>query len=200
MNANDKFYARDALVDGAAVAPLPNSRKIHVAGSRPDIRVPMREIAQSDTPASMGAEVNPPIVVYDTSGPYTDPAATIDIRKGLPALRARWIADRDELHLRRDDAAARVVHLRDVRAIACAARLAMQVEAHPGELGVGEPRAAVAGRRAGELEGVAALGDLRGAQRRQAVADVDRRGRVGVRARRVVDGERRVLLGALSGQ
>ncbi len=96
MNANDKFYARDALVDGAAVAPLPNSRKIHVEGSRPDIRVPMREIAQSDTPASMGAEKNPPIVVYDTSGPYTDPAAKIDIRRGLPALRAPWIAERGD--------------------------------------------------------------------------------------------------------
>ena len=96
MNANDKFYARDALVDSAAVAPLPNSSKIYVAGSRPDIRVPMREIAQSDTPASFGAEKNPPIVVYDTSGPYTDPAATIDIRRGLPALRAPWITGRND--------------------------------------------------------------------------------------------------------
>ena len=52
MNANDKFYARDAHVDAAAVTPLPNSRKVYVAGSRPDIRVPMREIAQSDTPAA----------------------------------------------------------------------------------------------------------------------------------------------------
>jgi len=100
MNANDKFYARDALVDSAAVAPLPNSRKIHVEGRRADIRVPMREIAQSDTPASSlsteGAERNPPIVVYDTSGPYTDPAAKIDIRRGLPALRAPWIAERGD--------------------------------------------------------------------------------------------------------
>jgi len=96
MNANDRFYARDAHVDAAAVAPLPNSRKIHVEGSRPDLLVPMREIAQSDTPATFGAEKNAPLVVYDTSGPYTDPAATIDIRKGLPALRARWIAERDD--------------------------------------------------------------------------------------------------------
>ncbi len=69
MNANDQFYARDAEVDAAAVAPLPASRKIHVQGSRPDIRVPMREIRQSDTPAwdnaTEGAEKNPPIVVYD---------------------------------------------------------------------------------------------------------------------------------------
>jgi phosphomethylpyrimidine synthase len=96
MNANDKFYARDAHVDSAAVTPLPSSRKIHIEGSRPDIRVPMREIAQSDTPASFGAEKNPPIVVYDTSGPYTDPAAKIDIRTGLPALRAAWIAERGD--------------------------------------------------------------------------------------------------------
>ena len=96
MNANDRFYARDAHVDAAAVAPLPNSRKIFVEGSRPDLRVPMREIAQSDTPASFGAEKNPPLVVYDTSGPYTDPAAAIDIRQGLPALRAGWIAERGD--------------------------------------------------------------------------------------------------------
>ena len=99
MNANDQFFARDAHVDSAAIEPLPASRKIYVAGSRPDVRVPMREIAQSDTPAAWstdGAEKNPSIVVYDTSGPYTDPAATIDTRKGLPAHRARWIAERDD--------------------------------------------------------------------------------------------------------
>ncbi len=73
MNANDQFFARDAKVDSAAVAPLPASRKIYVQGTRADIRVPMREIAQTDTPASMGAEANPPLAVYDTSGPYTDP-------------------------------------------------------------------------------------------------------------------------------
>jgi len=97
MNANDRFYARDAQVDAAAIAPLPNSRKIHVQGSRPDLRVPMREIAQSETPALFGAEANPPLVVYDTSGPYTDPTATIDIRRGLPALRAPWIAERGDV-------------------------------------------------------------------------------------------------------
>ncbi|HVE48815.1 MAG TPA: phosphomethylpyrimidine synthase ThiC [Casimicrobiaceae bacterium] len=96
MNAKDEFFARDAIVDAQAVAPLPKSRKIYVNGSQPDIAVPMREISQSDTPASLGAEVNPPIVVYDTSGPYTDPSATIDIRKGLPALRERWIDERND--------------------------------------------------------------------------------------------------------
>ena len=96
MNDHVKFLNVTAHVDDAAVKPLPNSRKIYVEGSRPDIRVPMREISQSDTPASFGAEKNPPIYVYDTSGLYTDPAAKIDIRSGLPALRARWIDERND--------------------------------------------------------------------------------------------------------
>ncbi|CFB60584.1 phosphomethylpyrimidine synthase ThiC [Pandoraea apista] len=96
MNANPKFLSANARVDEAAIAPLPNSRKIYVTGSRPDIRVPMREISQSDTPTSLGGEKNPPIYVYDTSGPYTDPDARIDIRSGLPALRAGWIEERGD--------------------------------------------------------------------------------------------------------
>ena len=99
MNANPKFLAATASVDADAITPLPMSRKVHVTGSRPDIRVPMREISQSDTPAGMGAEPNPPIFVYDTSGPYTDPQARIDIRKGLPALRAAWIEERGDTEL-----------------------------------------------------------------------------------------------------
>jgi len=99
MSANPKFLAATARVDEAAIQPLPGSRKIYVTGSRPDIRVPMREIVQSDTPAAMGAEKNPPLTVYDTSGPYTDPEARIDIRKGLPPLRARWIEERGDTEL-----------------------------------------------------------------------------------------------------
>jgi phosphomethylpyrimidine synthase len=85
-----------ARVDPAAVQPFPSSRKVYVAGSRPDIRVPMREITLSDTPARPGSEGNPPVTVYDTSGPYTDPGATIDLRRGLPELRARWIDERGD--------------------------------------------------------------------------------------------------------
>ncbi len=96
MNANPKFLAQTARVDEAAVKPLPNSRKVYVEGSRRDIRVPMREIFQSDTPASFGAEKNPPIYVYDTSGRYTDPQARIDIRQGLAPLRAAWIEERGD--------------------------------------------------------------------------------------------------------
>src|ERR1041385_115985 len=96
MNANPKFLNATAHVDEAAVKPLPNSTKVYVQGSRPDIQVPMREITQSDTPAAMGAETNPPIFVYDTSGPYTDPNVRIDIRSGLPALRQKWIEERND--------------------------------------------------------------------------------------------------------
>jgi phosphomethylpyrimidine synthase len=101
MNANPKFIASKfsaeaAHVDAAAVKPLPNSRKVYVQGSRPDLQVPMREISQAETPAGMGAEVNPPIYVYDCSGPYTDPAVKIDIRSGLAALRENWIAERND--------------------------------------------------------------------------------------------------------
>ena len=96
MNANPKFLNVTARVDEAAVKPLPSSRKVHVAGSRPDIQVPMREITQSDTPASFGVEKNPPIFVYDTSGPYTDPAMRIDIRSGLAPLRLGWIEERND--------------------------------------------------------------------------------------------------------
>jgi phosphomethylpyrimidine synthase len=96
MNAKEQFVAASAHVDAAAVKPLPQSRKIYVTGSRPDLRVPMREISQSDTPAAMGAEKNPSICVYDCSGPYTDPQAKIDIRKGLPALRQQWIEERGD--------------------------------------------------------------------------------------------------------
>ena len=89
--------------------PLPNSRKVYVEGSDPLIRVPMREISQSPTTAGAGPsaasgltalgpkEHNPPIVVYDTSGPYTDPAALIDVRRGLEPLRLPWIEARGDV-------------------------------------------------------------------------------------------------------
>ena len=96
MNANPKFLSATATVDEAAVRPLPMSRKVYVEGSRPDIQVPMREISQSDTAASFGAEKNPPVYVYDTSGPYTDPDVKIDIRSGLPCPRTPWIAERGD--------------------------------------------------------------------------------------------------------
>lgn len=96
MNANPQFLAKDAHVDEAAVQPLPRSRKIYVQGSRADLRVPFREISQSDTHAMREAERNPPLAVYDTSGVYSDPAVAVDIRRGLAPLRAQWIAERSD--------------------------------------------------------------------------------------------------------
>ncbi len=91
-----KFVNELAQVDQAATQPFPRSRKVYIGGSRPDIQVPMREISQSDTPAGMGAEVNPPLFVYDTSGPYTDPTTMIDIRTGLKPVREAWIDERND--------------------------------------------------------------------------------------------------------
>jgi phosphomethylpyrimidine synthase len=94
---NTRFVNADAKVDEATSKPFAKSRKIYVQGSRADIQVPFREISLSDTPSSFGGESNPPVVVYDTSGPYTDPAVDIDIRNGLPALRAQWIMERGDV-------------------------------------------------------------------------------------------------------
>jgi phosphomethylpyrimidine synthase len=101
MNATDKnlhaqFLNETAEIDAGTTQPFAKSRKVYVEGSRPDIRVPFREISLSDTPSAFGAEQNPPVVVYDTSGPYTDPSIDIDIRNGLPALRAKWIEERND--------------------------------------------------------------------------------------------------------
>ncbi|WP_341667742.1 phosphomethylpyrimidine synthase ThiC [Alcaligenes sp. SDU_A2] len=96
---NPSFTATEASVDPAAIQPLPNSRKIYQTGSRPDLRVPFREITLADTPSQFGTERNPALSVYDTSGPYTDPSVSIDIRKGLPALRQNWIQERNDTEL-----------------------------------------------------------------------------------------------------
>lgn len=96
MNAPLKFDSATATVDQAAIKPLPNSRKVYIEGSSPGIRVPMREISQSPTPDSFGGEPNPPLFVYDTSGPYTEPATEIDIRSGLSPMRQPWIAGRGD--------------------------------------------------------------------------------------------------------
>lgn len=76
--------------------PFPNSRKVYVVGSDPSIRVAMREIALTATSSGLSGtqEFNAPITVYDTSGPYTDPAVEVDVRKGLPPLRLPWILAR----------------------------------------------------------------------------------------------------------
>ncbi|MEZ8143590.1 phosphomethylpyrimidine synthase ThiC [Enterovibrio norvegicus FF-33] len=89
------------FIDNLSVQPFPNSKKVHVVGSRPDIRVGMREISLS--PSMIGGnketpqfEDNEPVLIYDTSGVYTDPDYHIDIYAGLPKLRERWIEERGD--------------------------------------------------------------------------------------------------------
>jgi phosphomethylpyrimidine synthase len=90
------------LLPGAAdlreevTRPYAASRKIYVTGSRPDLRVGMREVGQSPTPSGSGPVANPALTLYDTSGPYTDPEASIDLLAGLPPMRAAWIAERGD--------------------------------------------------------------------------------------------------------
>jgi len=100
----DNKLSQTAKINSDSIQPFPNSRKIYVQGSRSDIQVPMREITLSDTKLSTDVnddrvEKNPPLTVYDTSGPYSDPEATIDIRKGLANVRSHWIEERNDTEL-----------------------------------------------------------------------------------------------------
>ena len=98
---NTVHLSESAQVDSGSVQPFTRSRKIYVQGSRADIRVPMREISLDITPTDFSTgnssgEINPPVTVYDTSGPYTDPNVVIDVRKGLADVRSAWIDDRSD--------------------------------------------------------------------------------------------------------
>ena len=125
----EDFITQTTRLSEEVTQPFPSSRKIYVEGSRPDIRVPMREIQQSSTQASFGAEENPPIVVYDTSGPFTDPQVQVDLLQGMPDVRTAWIEERGDTEVlkelsseygrqRRDDASLdslRFEHIRPPR-------------------------------------------------------------------------------------
>ncbi|HEY3859684.1 MAG TPA: phosphomethylpyrimidine synthase ThiC [Gammaproteobacteria bacterium] len=117
----EEFVRRTDALAEEATRPFANSRKVYLLGSRADIRVPMREIALTDTPAMFGAEKNPAFHVYDTSGPYTDPDARINLLKGLGSLRARWIEERGDTEalpqptsefMRRREADPKLAHMR----------------------------------------------------------------------------------------
>jgi phosphomethylpyrimidine synthase len=95
----EKFLDKITRLDTTTRQHFPNSRKVYVQGSRPDLRVPMREITLTDTETERGPEPNAPIRVYDTSGAYSDPAALIDLRAGLPAIRAPWIEERGDTEI-----------------------------------------------------------------------------------------------------
>ena len=95
----EAFLKKTAQVSEEVTRPFANSKKIYVQGSRPDIRVPMREIDQAVTHTDSGMEENPSIPVYDTSGPYTDPNVSIDLLKGMPDVRSAWIKERNDTAL-----------------------------------------------------------------------------------------------------
>lgn len=103
MNTSvEKILSQTAEVDKASVQPFTGSQKMYVQGSRPDIRVPMREVSLADTLTDFGGEKNPPVRVYDTSGPYTDPNVTIDLRAGLGDVRTVWIEERNDTEILED--------------------------------------------------------------------------------------------------
>src|SRR5262249_12104877 len=82
--------------NGANASQL-GSRKVYVLGSSPEMRIPMREVTLTPTRTPTGQmEVNPPLRLYDTSGPYTDPTFTPNLRQGLPPLRLGWILGRGD--------------------------------------------------------------------------------------------------------
>ncbi|MBM7346037.1 phosphomethylpyrimidine synthase ThiC [Pantoea coffeiphila] len=104
-NRREQRAEAQQFIDSLQGTAFPNSKRIYLTGSRDDIRVPMREIQLSPTVIG-GSKDNPtleenePIPVYDTAGPYGDPAATIDVHRGIDKLRSAWIhqrADTEEI-------------------------------------------------------------------------------------------------------
>ena len=99
MNAvPDTLFNQADELSADVCRPFPASQKIYVDASD-GMRVAMREISQSATQSESGLIPNPPITVYDTSGPYTDPAARIDLRAGLAGIRVPWIEARADTEL-----------------------------------------------------------------------------------------------------
>lgn len=98
----EEFLSKMARLNPESVSPFPSSRKVYIQGSRVDIQVPMREVSLSDTllrgstVATPAVEKNSSILLYDTSGAYTDPAQEIDIRRGLAEIRRTWIVERND--------------------------------------------------------------------------------------------------------
>ena len=93
VDPSDLFRETDRLSE-EVTRPFPNSRKVFADGTGNGVRVAMREVTQSDTPSEGGGIANPSLTLYDTSGPYTDPDASVDLAAGLPRLRSRWIEER----------------------------------------------------------------------------------------------------------
>jgi len=98
-NGSANGNGHSVLTSTLSTTPFPASRKVYVTGTNDDVRVPMREISLSPTKSANGGPPvpNEPVTVYDTSGPYTDPAVTIDVRQGLAPLRRSWVLNRQDV-------------------------------------------------------------------------------------------------------
>ena len=94
MNENRSCPRGTNSAESAVTGEFPQSRRVYLTGSRPDLRVPMREILLTGSPRENGSGEHASIHVYDTAGPYGDGAFRCDIRSGLPGLRENWIAER----------------------------------------------------------------------------------------------------------
>jgi phosphomethylpyrimidine synthase len=92
----DDLLSQTTQLSSEALQPFSGSRKIYVIGSRPDVRVPMREVALSDTLTPHGSQPNDPVTIYDTTGLYSDISANIDLQRGLPSIREKWISERND--------------------------------------------------------------------------------------------------------
>jgi len=95
--------ALESSGESQRIPPFPASRKVYVQGTRPDVRVPVREVRLTPTLSRDGAlEENPPIYLYDTTGPYTDPTIETAVHKGLPPIRQAWIHERGDVEIVED--------------------------------------------------------------------------------------------------
>jgi phosphomethylpyrimidine synthase len=97
MSSSPNHPSIEELQSGITRRPFPASRKVYVQGTLPDLKVPFREVRLTSTRTEKGEENNLPIYLYDTSGPYSDPEAAIDLRKGLSPIRAGWITSRGDV-------------------------------------------------------------------------------------------------------
>jgi phosphomethylpyrimidine synthase len=96
-NDSNNAIPQDSLL-ASCTKPFPASAKVYVTGSRPDLKVPYRQVTLQDTRDFDGSlKANAPVLLYDTSGPYTDPAHVLDLAHGLPALRQGWIRERGDV-------------------------------------------------------------------------------------------------------
>jgi phosphomethylpyrimidine synthase len=92
----DDLLSQTTQLSSEALQPFSGSRKLYVIGSRPDVRVPMREVMLTETLTPHGSQPNDPVQIYDTTGLYSDPNAHIDLQCGLPAIREAWILERND--------------------------------------------------------------------------------------------------------